>query len=44
MTILYQQPPALVTQVYTDDHAPIEWVANKLVVDFILAGGMDDLQ
>jgi len=44
MTILNQQPPALVTQVYTDDHAPIEWVANKLVVDFILAGGMDDLQ
>lgn len=44
MTILNQQPPALTTQVYTDDHAPIEWVANKLVVDYILAGGMEDLQ
>ncbi len=44
MTIINQQPPAETTRVYTDDHTPIEWVTNKLVVSYILAGGMEDLQ
>jgi spermidine synthase len=29
------------TRVYTDDWAPIEWVTNKIVVDFILSGGTE---
>ena len=28
-----------VTTVFTDDHAPIEWIVNDMVVRFILGGG-----
>ncbi|HEX9331220.1 MAG TPA: fused MFS/spermidine synthase, partial [Anaerolineales bacterium] len=27
------------TQVFTDDHAPIEWIVNDMVIRFILGGG-----
>jgi len=27
------------TQVFTDDHAPIEWIVNDMVIRFILEGG-----
>jgi spermidine synthase len=30
--------------VYTDDRSPIEWITNSLVLNFILGGGVDDLQ
>jgi len=43
-TIYYRQPQPEITRVYTDDHAPIEWLTNKIVVDFILSGGTDELQ
>jgi spermidine synthase/uncharacterized membrane protein len=33
-----------VTTVFTDDHAPIEWIVNDLVVRFILGGGTAYLQ
>lgn len=33
-----------VTTVFTDDHAPIEWIVNDMVVRFILGGGTDYLQ
>jgi predicted membrane-bound spermidine synthase len=32
------------TQVYTDDRAPIEWLTNMIVVDYLLSGGVSDLQ
>jgi spermidine synthase len=44
MTIINRQPTAETTQVYTDDRTPIEWVTNKLVVSYLLTGGMEDLQ
>lgn len=33
-----------VTTVFTDDHAPIEWIVNDMVVRFILGGGTEYLQ
>lgn len=44
VTIMNQQPPIEHTQIYTDDRAPIELLTNKIVVDFILAGGAKELQ
>ena len=32
------------TQVFTDDHAPIEWIVNNMVIRFILEGGTEYLQ
>jgi hypothetical protein len=32
------------TQVFTDDHAPIEWIVNDMVMRFILDGGTKYLQ
>lgn len=29
--------------VYTDDHSPVEWVTNSLIINFILGGGVKDL-
>lgn len=44
MAINHQQPSPDLTRVYTDDLAPIEWLTNKIVVDFIFSGGLDELQ
>jgi hypothetical protein len=32
------------TTVFTDDHAPIEWIVNDMVVRFILGGGTQYLK
>jgi spermidine synthase len=32
------------TTVFTDDHAPIEWIVNDMVIRFILSGGTQYLQ
>lgn len=32
------------TQVFTDDHAPIEWIVNDMVIRFIIEGGTEYLQ
>jgi hypothetical protein len=32
------------TTVFTDDHAPIEWIVNDMVIRFILGGGAQYLQ
>ncbi len=32
------------TTVFTDDHAPIEWIVNDMVIRFILGGGTQNLQ
>lgn len=43
--LLYRQPtPLSKTAFYTDDRAPIEWVTHSLILNFILAGGMEDTQ
>jgi spermidine synthase len=44
LTINNRQDPPAQTRVYTDDRAPIEWLTNKMVVDFILAGGTEEMQ
>jgi spermidine synthase len=44
MTITFRQPTPELTRVYTDDLAPIEWLTNKIVVDFMLSGGLEELQ
>jgi spermidine synthase len=37
------QPAPAGGTVYTDDLAPIEWVTNDMILDFILGGSMDTL-
>jgi hypothetical protein len=32
------------TTVFTDDHAPIEWIVNDMVIRFILSGNTQYLQ
>jgi predicted membrane-bound spermidine synthase len=32
------------TTVFTDDHAPIEWIVNDMVIRFVLEGGMQYLE
>jgi spermidine synthase len=44
MTLNNRQPEPERTQVFTDDRAPIEWITNKIVIDFILTGGTENLQ
>ena len=39
-----QQPEPEATRVFTDDLAPIEWVTNKIVIDFFLEGNWEDLR
>ena len=44
MTITFRQPTPELTRVYTDDLAPIEWLTNKIVVDYFLSGGLNNFQ
>jgi len=46
MTVTAQnlQPTPNSTTVFTDDHAPIEWLTNGLVLSFIFSGGAEDLK
>jgi spermidine synthase len=43
-TITHRQETPEMTRVYTDDRTPIEWVTNKIVIDFLLADGKSDIQ
>ena len=38
---LKSTPPASI--VFTDDRAPIEWITNKMVVNFVLSGQIEEL-
>ena len=31
-------------QVFTDDLAPIEWITNSMVINFLLSGGAEQIQ
>ena len=44
MTITYRQPIPETTRVFTDDRAPIEWLTNKIVVDYFLSGGLENFE
>jgi len=43
-TIVNMQPGYETTQVFTDDKAPIEWLTNNLIVNFLLHGDVESLQ
>jgi MFS family permease len=43
-TIVNMQPGYETTQVFTDDKAPIEWLTNNLIVNFLLHGDVEGLQ
>jgi len=38
------QPPPQRTMVFTDDLAPVEWITNNMVLNFVLHGEVDTLQ
>lgn len=42
--IIYQQPLPEPTIVLTDDHAPVEWIVNKMVIRFIFSDNLDKLE
>jgi spermidine synthase len=42
--IVNMQPGYESTQVFTDDKAPIEWLTNNLIVNFLLHGDVESLQ
>jgi hypothetical protein len=43
-TIVNLQPGYETAQVFTDDKAPIEWLTNNLIVNFLLHGEVEALQ
>ena len=43
-TIVNMQPGYESTQVFTDEVAPIEWLTNNLIVNFLLYGDVENLQ
>ena len=44
VSIAFRQDTPETTQVYTDDRTPIEWLTNKIVLDYILSDGMGELR
>ncbi len=42
--VLYQKPVEKSNMVFTDDRAPIEWLTNNLVLNFIFSGEVKQLQ
>jgi spermidine synthase len=42
--IVYQQPTPESEIVFTDDRAPIEWITNSLVLNYVLFSGMEEIQ
>lgn len=43
-TIAFQQPTPESQVVFTDDWAPIEWITNNMVLEFVLFGEVEDLR
>jgi len=44
LTLANLQPPPATTTVFTDDLAPIEWITNNMILNFLLNGGMNTLR
>lgn len=42
--IVYQQPIPVTKTVFTDDLAPVEWITNSLILNYILSGDMEGVQ
>ncbi len=42
--IVYQQPTPHSGTVFTDDWAPIEWITNNMVLNYVLSGRVEDLK
>jgi spermidine synthase len=43
-TLAYRQATPTGGQMLTDDHAPIEWIINTMVLNFITSGDIETLQ
>ncbi len=44
LAIIHQQPTPESDIVYTDDLAPVEWVTNSMILNFVLKGDMNQLR
>ncbi len=44
MFVQHQQPTPSSNTVYTDDLAPIEWITNSMVLNYVLFGDMESLK
>lgn len=44
ITLENLQPPPQTSLVFTDDHAPVEWITNSIIVDFFISGESQNLQ
>lgn len=42
--VVYQQPLPEIGQVYTDDRAPIEWLTNAMVLNFVIFGDQEEMK
>ncbi|MGW8251198.1 MAG: spermidine synthase [Anaerolineales bacterium] len=42
--VKYQQPTPTSGRVYTDDLAPVEWVTNSMVLNYVMFGDMETLK
>jgi hypothetical protein len=40
---LANTPAPATAQVFTDDHAPVEWITNSIVINFVLSGNLYQL-
>jgi spermidine synthase len=38
------QPVTLSKTVFTDDLAPIEWITNRMILSFMISGGMEEMK
>jgi len=44
ITILNLQPNPLEGEIFTDDHAPVEWITNAMIFDFFRSGQFEEIQ
>lgn len=44
ITLTSLQPDPPTTQVFTDDHAPIEWITNSMVLGYLMFGDVESLE
>ncbi len=42
--ITNQKPTVSANVVFTDDWAPIEWITNDMIFDFVISGSTENLQ
>jgi len=44
ITLTNLQPDPPITHVFTDDHAPIEWITNSMVLSYLMFGDVEEMQ